>query len=292
MCKKFISKILIIFSVLFLFSPIAVRGVAHTCFAMPFYDLQPENIVLRASFYTSYSSSSLQRKNNIILASKALNNVLVDVNAEFSFNKTVGPRTEKRGYKNAKIIVNGAFKEGVGGGVCQVSSTLYNAVLLSGLKITEYHPHSLPVGYVAPSFDAMVNSGSADLRFVNNTNNPIYIKSYADLNMIKIEIYGQQLKEKYSRESEIIEQISATETEILKDTLEEYPELKLGEQKVLSYGKNGYRSKGYLIKSIDGKVISKKLIRTDYYKPTKTIIIEGMADIVEDNSPINLPAES
>ena len=125
--------------------------------AMPFYDLQPKKIVLRAEFSTNYSSSTDARKFNVALASKTLDNTLVDINGEFSFNYTVGERTERRGYKKAKIIVGGEFVDGVGGGVCQVSTTLYNAVLLAGLKIIECHPHSLPVSYVAPSFDAMVN---------------------------------------------------------------------------------------------------------------------------------------
>ncbi|MBR1984094.1 MAG: VanW family protein [Clostridia bacterium] len=169
-----------------------------TVSAMPFYDLQPKELTLRASFYTSYPASTEERKNNIKVASKSLDNVFVDSNSEFSFNDTVGPRTVNRGYKTAKIIFGGQFVDGVGGGVCQVSTTLYNAVLLAGLLISEYHPHSLAVSYVAPSFDAMVNSGSADLKFINNTHNPIIIKSHADDASIKIEIYGEPMLEKYT----------------------------------------------------------------------------------------------
>ena len=118
--------------------------------AMPFYDLQPSSLTTRASFYTSYPSSTAERKHNIILASKSIDNTFIDVGGEFSFNLVVGDRTEKRGYKKSKIIINGDFADGIGGGVCQVSTTLYNAVLLAGLEIIEYHPHSLPVSYVAP----------------------------------------------------------------------------------------------------------------------------------------------
>ena len=176
-----ILSFLIIFSFAFIFS---VNLNIKPAFAMPFYGLSPKDVTLRSSFYTSFPASSPERKYNIKLASSAIDKTLVDVGAEFSFNQTVGFRTIENGYKIARIIMNGKFEKGVGGGVCQVSSTLYNAILLSGLKITEYHPHSLPVSYVAPSFDAMVNSGSADLRFINNTNNPIIIRSYADDSII------------------------------------------------------------------------------------------------------------
>ena len=103
-------------------------SVVKTVNAMPFYDLRPQEMVLRAEFCTYYSSSTSERKHNITLATKALDNTFIDVGAEFSFNLTVGERTVKRGYKTSKIIVAGEFVDGVGGGVCQVSTTLYNAV--------------------------------------------------------------------------------------------------------------------------------------------------------------------
>jgi vancomycin resistance protein YoaR len=103
---------------------------------------------------------------------------VVDVGGEFSFNLTVGKRTEKRGYKTAKIIVNGEFVDGVGGGVCQVSSTLYNAVLLAGLNVIEYHPHSLqcqntpyPMRYKRLDFSFLLTYGKRmdmDRRYCKN----------------------------------------------------------------------------------------------------------------------------
>ena len=245
--------------------------------AMPFYGLNPQEITLRSEFYTSYGSSSEERKSNIKLASKALNNVMVDVGGEFSFNLTVGERTEKRGYKTAKIIVNGEFVDGVGGGVCQVSSTLYNAVILAGLTVSEYHSHSLPVSYVAPSFDAMVNSGSADLRFINNTDNPIIINTIADGSKLTVKIYGQPLSVKYERKSVIVEEIPAPDAEEVFDDNGEYPDLYEGDSMFLRYGKVGYKSEGYLITIKNGKKISEKKIRSDRYAPTKGLVIYGRA---------------
>lgn len=243
--------------------------------SMPFYDLHPTNLTLRAEFFTSYPASTEERKHNIKTATASLDKTFVDVGGEFSFNRTVGERSETRGYKKAKIISRGRFEEGFGGGVCQVSTTLYNAVLLAGLKVTEYHPHSLPVSYIAPSFDAMVSFGSADFKFYNDTFNPIIIKVYADNSIIKIQIYGEPMVEKYVRQSRITEEIPCGAYELLIDNKREFPELDKGERKVLCYGRNGYKSEGILIKLINGKPVASKLLRTDKYDPIKTVIIEG-----------------
>ena len=253
---------------------------------MPFYDLQPKELELRASFYTTFSSSTSERKNNIKIAAMALNDAFIDVGGEFSFNDRVGPRTEARGYKKAKIIFNGHFIDGIGGGVCQVSTTLYNAVLLADLSITEYHPHSLPVSYAAPSFDAMVNSGSADLKFVNNTHNPIIIKTFTDDKTIKISIYGEPLNCTITRKSNIIKEIAAPPEEVLSDNKGEYPELHLGERKVLSYSKKGYKSEGIIIKSRDGKILQSKKIRVDTYSAVRGTIIEGTTPWQTDSEDI------
>lgn len=249
--------------------------VPHITFAMPFYGLAPSERVLRAEFSTIYNTSSNERKINIFLASKSLNNYFVDVNAEFSFNKAVGERTEKRGYKQAKIIFNGEFVDGVGGGVCQVSTTLYNAVLLSGLNVIEYHPHSLPVSYVLPSFDAMVNSANADLKFVNNTKNPIIIKTIADGNKLTVKIFGEPMTERYERKSEIIEKIAPPKEEIIIDEKGEFPHLHEGEYEFISYSKGGYKSKGYLITWHNGKASKQKQIRSDYYRAVKGKVVYG-----------------
>ncbi len=266
-----------IFSLVFVFS-------GNEAFAesdMPFYDLMPKEIVLRSEFYTNYSNSSSERKNNISVAAKALDKTFIDVGGEFSFNRAVGPRTEKRGYKSAKIIVNGEFTDGVGGGVCQVSTTLYNAFLLAGLRITEYHPHSLAVSYVALSFDAMVNSGSADLRCVNVTKNPIIIRTFADGNALRVKIYGEPMREKYYRESVTIKEIEPT-VEILKDEAGEFNDLYEGQRRVLSYGKKGYVTEGYVVKTVNGRQISRTRIRKDRYGSIKSVIIEGTKEIDEE----------
>ena len=269
-----------------LLSIIVVQSCAVNFFvgkAMPFYDLQPKKIVLRSEFSTRYSSSTEERKFNVNLASKTLDNTLVDINGEFSFNLTIGERTEKRGYKKAKIIVGGEFVDGVGGGVCQVSTTLYNAVLLAGLKIIECHPHSLPVSYVEPSFDAMVNSGWADLKFINDTHNPVIIRARADGEKLTIQIFGEPMVERYERVSVLTGEVPQPKAEITFDDKGEYPDLFEGEFKFLRYGKSGYKSEGYIKTFVNGKHVKTRKIRTDKYLPTKSVIIYGRAKREDDN---------
>lgn len=273
--KKF--KILSVFFVVILLvlSLFISSFTSISVYAMPFYSLNPQELTVRAQFFTSYPSSSEERKNNIKLAAKSLNNTLVDVGGEFSFNQTVGERTIARGYKSAKIIVGGEFVDGVGGGVCQVSTTLYNAALIAGLEITEYHPHSLSVSYVAPSFDAMVNSGSADLKFINNTDNPIIILVTADDSCITVKIIGEPLKEKYLRKSVITGEITPLPDKIITDEKQEHEELYEGEFLQLKYPKSGLTSEGYLITVKDGKLCEMKKIRSDKYAAIQGIKIGG-----------------
>ena len=280
---KYKRYIIIIIAFILLSIPSNVKVFANFE-KMPFYDLQPKDLVCRSAFYTTYSSSSDERKSNIELASKSLNNVIIDVNAEFSFNKFVGVRSEKNGYKKAKIILDGEFVDGVGGGVCQVSTTLYNAILLSGLKVIEYHPHSLPVGYIAPSFDAMVSS-YADLKFINDTHNPIILKTFTDGNVIRIEVWGEKSPYKYERESIVTGEIIAPKEQEKYDDEGNYPDLYEGDKLVVKYSKNGLTSEGYIIAKINGKIKQVKKIRKDKYNAQCGLIVYGKAtkENVENN---------
>lgn len=224
---------------------------------------------LRGSFSTDYSNSSTERKHNIELAVKKINGKVIKSNEEFSFNETVGQRSEANGFKNSKVIENGAFVEGIGGGVCQVSTTLYNAVLLSGLEVSEYHAHSLSVSYVEKSFDAMVSYGWADLKFINKTNGWCLLKAEADGKRVKIELYGVKNEFYYERESLLTEEIPYFTKE------EESEELSSGESVIKTKGKNGYKSEGYL-KIRSGEEEKRILIRKDEYKSVEEVIIKGI----------------
>ncbi|HHX87091.1 MAG TPA: VanW family protein, partial [Firmicutes bacterium] len=146
-----------------------------------------------SSFYTIYGSGG-GRNTNIELAAAAINNYLLFPGELFSFNKAVGPRTVERGYELAPIIVGSSVVPGLGGGICQVSSTLYNAVLQAGLEIVERYPHSLPVGYVLPGRDATV-SDYLDFKFRNNQDRVLLIKTACWGGRIEITIFKQTLEE-------------------------------------------------------------------------------------------------
>lgn len=125
------------------------------------------------SFSTFFDNSSPGRNYNISLAAKALDNILLVPGEIFSFNDLVGEASLENGYREAPIIVNEQIEMGPGGGICQVSSTIYNAALLSGLEIVERRNHSLPVAYLPPGFDATISYNYLDLKFKNNL--PFYI---------------------------------------------------------------------------------------------------------------------
>jgi hypothetical protein len=121
------------------------------------------------TFETPIHDHDESRIKNIKIAAKALTGYVLKKGEEFSFNTVVGERTTEKGYEEATIFVSGEKVDGVGGGICQISSTLYNLALLSKFEITERHVHQLPVTYVEKGKDATVAFGSLDLRFVNNS---------------------------------------------------------------------------------------------------------------------------
>ncbi|MGF7186937.1 vancomycin resistance protein YoaR [Desulfitispora alkaliphila] len=140
--------------------------------------------------YATGVGGSANRMQNVIIAAKAISNTLVLPGEVFSFNETTGPRTVENGYKQAPVIIGGGFGMDAGGGVCQVSSTMYNAVLKSNLEIVERHPHSKPVRYVPKNRDAAVSWGSLDFKFKNSTDYPIIVKSSAVPGRVEVTIMG------------------------------------------------------------------------------------------------------
>lgn len=141
------------------------------------------------SFSTQIKTSSTNRLNNIQLACSELNNATVNNGEEFSFYGVVGPASQSEGYKKADVIVNKKVIQATGGGMCQVSSTLYNVVLgIPGLEVTERHEHQKPVNYVEPGKDAAVSYGSQDFKFINNTGKTIKIHANADGGNVNIDI--------------------------------------------------------------------------------------------------------
>ncbi len=239
---------------------------------------------LRGDFSTDISSSSKDRNHNIKNALISLNKTIILPNETFSFNKTVGKRTAENGYRNAKIIVNNEFVDGVGGGVCQVSSTLYNTALLAGLQILEANKHSKQVQYVNYGFDAMVNFGSSDLKFKNNTNEKIVIITNFTANRIRIRIYGENLNNVSYKLSNEIFNINQPIEEILFDEKQKYLDKVIYDDEFfyLKKGNVGMDIKSYREKYENNILVNKEILRHDKYNVQNTVKIFGTKKRTEE----------
>ena len=219
-----------------------------------------------SSYCTYFNAEEKGRSENISIAASLIDGTTIQAYGEFSFNKTVGRRTAEAGFRQAKIIVNGEYVLGVGGGVCQVSTTLYNAALKSGVAVTEYHPHSLRVAYVAPSRDAMVST-ECDLQLYNPYAHPVYIGAQVFDGGLRVTFYGKNEGDRYEIISNILEEIPPP-VPIVKEG---------GEDKILRSPKNGVKSEMYLERYRGGALLARKRMRVDEYRPIQGIIVKKVA---------------
>ena len=249
-----------------------------------------ENLTKKiSSFSTNVSDSTGGRKHNVKMALEKFNGLVINPNEEISFNSITGPHTSENGYKSAIVIYNGEFTDGIGGGICQASTTLYNALLTSGVQINEVHKHTLPIRYVPLALDAMVSEYTADLKFVNTTDYPMFIKTYSDSESVTVEVYSHEQEYTYKTRSETLETISSNGDKIVPDEDRKYSNKVLfkGEYFRLSYPKDGYIAKSYLQKFKDGVMIEEQELRTEIYKAQMGVVIEGVEDLPEGVNPID-----
>lgn len=232
---------------------------------------------LRGQFSTSYTKSTLDRKHNIKMALSKINGTKIGAGEQFSFNKTVGRRTKENGFRMAKIISNGEYVDGFGGGVCQVSTTLYNSALLSGLKIDRANKHSEKVGYVMTGFDAMVNFGSSDLVFTNNTGADIYIFADYSSASMTIKIFGKKNDYTVKLRNEIVDKKPAGECQEIVDVDKKYIDRVefADESFYLKTAHDGYTVKSFRDFYRDGVLVESQLLRTDKYPPQNAIRVFG-----------------
>lgn len=146
---------------------------------------QAENVM--GTYSTSYNPD-IPRANNVILAASRINGVVIQPGESFSFSQTILPRTVENGYVEAPVIVGNGFAQGIGGGICQVSSTLYAAMLSANLPATERHPHSLAVSYIPVGMDATISGSAKDLKFTNIFAEPIQIQASAENGVLTVAI--------------------------------------------------------------------------------------------------------
>ncbi len=223
---------------------------------------------LLATYTTYYDASNINRDNNIVLAANKINGTIVSPNEEFSYNKTVGKRTIENGFKEAKAYAGGKVVLDVGGGICQLSSTIYNSVLLANLEITDRHNHYFKTSYVPEGQDATVSWGALDFKFKNNRKYPIKIEAKVGDGVATINIYGIKQDDDYTVVIESnVTSIIASKTEYNTDTT-----LPKGTEVTTQKGSNGCTSETYKSLLKNGVVVSKTLISSDTYNALPTII--------------------
>ncbi|HIT65258.1 MAG TPA: VanW family protein [Candidatus Ventrimonas merdavium] len=242
------------------------------------------------SSVTTNTTANSKRNTNVRLACEAINGTVLQPGEEFSFNKVVGERTEAKGYKGAAAYNNGEVVEEIGGGVCQVSSTLYNAVVKAGLKTTVRRSHTFEPSYVTPGTDATISWGGPDYCFVNNSSTAIGIRSSYSDQKCTVSIYGIPILEEgvtYSLKSTKIKDIDPPAP-----TYEEDGTLQPGEEKVKSSGSKGSYWETRLVITKDGEVISQEIDHTVTYKGHAPVILRNTSGTVAPGAETTDPNET
>ncbi|MEG6616067.1 VanW family protein [Peptococcaceae bacterium 1198_IL3148] len=244
---------------------------------MPEYtteDIQEMGITgLLASYTTKFDPKITNRSYNIRVAANALDGLIITPGQEVSFNEVVGPRSSEAGYKTAGVIENNELVEGVGGGVCQVSTTLYNAVLLADLEISERRNHSLPINYVPIGRDATVVYGLVDFKFINNSGRCLYLKTEVKSGQLTVKIFGDSSQRQQVIVNSWIEQELEPET-----IYEEDNNLKRGQKVIKQEGSKGYVVNVEKIVLKNGEVIKRQQLPISRYNPVNEVIAVGTAD--------------
>ncbi|MBU3145447.1 VanW family protein [Clostridium sp. CF012] len=224
-----------------------------------------------ATYSTNYASSAQGRATNIGLSTNSINGTLLMPGDVFSFNGTVGERTSARGYQSAGVIIGDKIEQGLGGGICQVSSTLYNAILGTGLVSVERTHHTISSGYIPKGQDATVDYGNLDYKFKNTNKYPMYIEGVISNRNVYFNVYSSSTlsNRTYQIISEILE-VTQPKTEIINDaTMYE------GAKDIVKTGYNGYKVKVSRKTYENGKLINTEVINKDTFNVINGIVKVG-----------------
>ncbi|RUT33242.1 vanomycin resistance protein VanB [Paenibacillus zeisoli] len=226
-----------------------------------------------AEFATGLASSKAGRLHNIGAAAQVIDGMLLAPGAIFDYAKVIDQAETKYGFQPAPVIVQGKLVPGIGGGICQVSSTLYNAAIQAGLGIIERRNHSLPVSYLPKGQDATFAKGFINFRFKNTTSHYILIKATLNSNNLSIKLFGDIPSNiNYRLESRTVKVLPIPHKFVKNNTLA------LGEQEMISQGRIGYIIETYVIKYVDGERTETRKISRDTYSPQPTIIAINMPE--------------
>ena len=226
---------------------------------------------LLATYTTRYDPTNKNRSNNLIIAAGKINGTILMPGEIFSYNKVVGARTIAAGYKEAGAYAGGKVVKDVGGGICQISSTIYNTALLANLEIVDRSNHQFLTSYVPVSRDATVSWGGLDFKFKNTRTYPIKIVASAKNGLAKVSFYGIKEETEYEVviQSKTLSYIPYT-VKYIEDS-----SLARGKEVVSQSGYNGCKSEAYRVLKLNGKVVSKTLLSRDTYDPMQRIIRRG-----------------
>ncbi|MEW6697458.1 MAG: VanW family protein [Bacillota bacterium] len=229
-------------------------------------------------FTTNFDAKNTNRNINIRTAANRINGVILAPGQEFSFNKIVGQRTGQAGYRPAAVIVANKYEEALGGGICQVSTTLYNAALLANLTFVERHNHSLAIGYVPLGRDAAVAWNQLDFRFKNTLPGHVYLRTVVSNSFITVQVYGDATQKK-----EVIVRSWVTETIVPEQVVKEFdPTLLPDEEVLISPAYAGFRAKAERIIKENGVVVKTEALPDSYYYPRPKVVKAGQQ---EDKKP-------
>ena len=236
------------------------------------------------TYTTRYDPTNLNRSNNISISAKKIDGTIIMPGETFSYNQVVGERTIAEGYKEAGAYAGGRVVQDVGGGICQTSSTLYNAALYANLEIVDRSNHQFLTSYVSAGRDATVAWGAIDFQFKNNRTYPIKIEAVAENGVCTMSIFGIKEETEYEVviQSVALSYIPYTTKYENDNTLEE------GKEVVEQSGYTGCTSEAYKILKLNGEVVSKTLLSKDTYDPMTRIIRRG----TKKNETTQKPTES
>lgn len=226
---------------------------------------------LLATFSTNYNAGDTNRTTNLRLAAEKINGTVLLKGDEFSYNKIVGERTIAAGYKMAATFSNGKVVDGLGGGICQISSTLYDAVVMANLKVTTRRNHQFVTSYLSGGKDATVVWGSQDFKFVNSRSYPIRITATVSGGVATVQVWG--VKEEVEYDITIETKKTATiayTTQYVNDST-----LPKGKQLVSQNGSNGSKYEAYKVMRLNGEVVSRTLLSKDTYNAKQKIVRVG-----------------
>lgn len=226
------------------------------------------------SFYTNYTGGeTLGRNINLRVGCAAINGTVLLPGEEFSANDILGEQTYENGYRMAAVIMDGKLEQGMGGGVCQITSTLYNAAIRAELQITERHNHSLAVAYIPTGLDAAVAGTYKNLRFVNSTEYPVYIEAYSGNGVLMTNIYGYEEHEP-NRKIEF-ERVYAATYPKPEEKITEDPERYTDEREVTYEGKTGFKIQVYKNVYAGDELVSRDWFSDSVYRPVADEVTVG-----------------